>query len=308
MKTRHTSSPFTLIELLVVIAIIAVLASMLLPALRSARERAMRIVCLSQQKQLYLAAVLYAGDYDDGLPSSGYTGGGDGRGMAGIKFVSTRTWVSDYVGVPLYDRRSVYSGGVVVPPTYDNATFAAANARGILHCPSSRSVSESISYKYNTRQFDYMLPGFGGYYFANPEPIVYTRLDRAGAEAPNGYPKAFIMDNTWMRADSGTNYFPLWKHSNCHNPGNPKAMNVIAGDGSGAWVEDLGTTDSGDAYKGTPRGYYTQFGWVRFSAYDSLTFYSPSGGKNALRHYFNPSDSGELAKTRAYDKWLPTWY
>ncbi|MHB8997609.1 MAG: DUF1559 family PulG-like putative transporter [Armatimonadota bacterium] len=60
---------FTLIELLVVIAIIAILAAILFPVFAKAREKARQSTCLSNTKQIGLAVMQYAQDYDERLPS-----------------------------------------------------------------------------------------------------------------------------------------------------------------------------------------------------------------------------------------------
>lgn len=71
----NKSTAFTLIELLVVIAVIAILAGLLLPALKSAKMKGQGVQCMSNHRQLLLAWKLYADDYQDGLPASGRIAG-----------------------------------------------------------------------------------------------------------------------------------------------------------------------------------------------------------------------------------------
>jgi len=67
-----TKDGFTLIELLVVIAIIAILAAMLFPVFAQARAKAHQTTCLSNVRQLALAFLMYAQDYDEMMPPAYY--------------------------------------------------------------------------------------------------------------------------------------------------------------------------------------------------------------------------------------------
>ena len=69
VKCYSSRSAFTLIELLVMIAIIAILAAILFPVFAQARAKARQTACLSNMKQMGTAMMMYAQDYDEGLPA-----------------------------------------------------------------------------------------------------------------------------------------------------------------------------------------------------------------------------------------------
>lgn len=102
---------FTLIELLVVIAIIGILLSILLPGLKKAKRQAETTVCLSNLRQIGLAANLYAQTYDNYIPR-GANSGGSIWFVQFLPFVGHESNERDYRGMKIYRCRSFPRTGV----------------------------------------------------------------------------------------------------------------------------------------------------------------------------------------------------
>jgi prepilin-type N-terminal cleavage/methylation domain-containing protein len=114
MRGKVTRAGFTLVELLVVIGIIALLVSMLLPALNKAREAANRAACLSNLRQIHQGLAMYAVEYKDKVPLGGSGGGGAANGMAG----GSNYWITRTAGAlekdPDTDRVRFFALGLLL--------------------------------------------------------------------------------------------------------------------------------------------------------------------------------------------------
>ncbi|MGN6504058.1 MAG: type II secretion system protein [Tepidisphaeraceae bacterium] len=138
-RRNRLARAFTLVELLVVIGIIALLISILLPALNSARQAAKTVVCLSNLRQLSLACAMYTSQTSYTVPAMVYGNGA----TSGSKTTATPGPNGSSIYVPgAYQFQTwptiLYNAHLIQTPTASSPTDAPIT-RGVFYCPAGQS-------------------------------------------------------------------------------------------------------------------------------------------------------------------------
>ncbi len=315
LVARGSSAPprstlFTLVELLVVVAIIGILASLLLPALSQARERAVRIACLNQQRQIYLAAATYNSDADGWLPAGTHMPGGIANHYTRHEggnppWANHAVWLKEYLNLSF----TVAADG---KPDYFTSPA------GIVWCPGGGRRKDNRQWwqdgQANRRPWmtciDYWLPG------CTANPLYPANAVRMWGNRPYG-DRVFSMDmTTYQEGDATPEFYgntatPIRKYTPHLDGAMPAGVNLVTTDGAGRWVPRSECTTDG----GNSAGAWQYWGGARNLVpvgYD--IFYNPwPAGPPAFAELniygnraFNGRDTGESDGVGKYGYRRPT--
>jgi prepilin-type N-terminal cleavage/methylation domain-containing protein/prepilin-type processing-associated H-X9-DG protein len=128
------SSGFTLIELLVVIAIIAILASLLLPALAKAKTKAQGIMCMNNGKQLMLGWNLYSGDHNDKICRTG------GLDSLVANHSPTKTYPLNQWCMGTMDQAPSWTNTILI---MDSLLYKYVNSLKVYRCPADKATTKN---------------------------------------------------------------------------------------------------------------------------------------------------------------------
>jgi prepilin-type N-terminal cleavage/methylation domain-containing protein len=182
---RASVRGFTLIELLVVIAIIAILASMLLPALNHAKSKAEAINCLSNLKQLQLGWHLYSGDFNDVMLPN-----------APLGATVDQTWVypgtgEDWKFADANTNVALYRASILAP--------FMGNQLGVYRCPADKIPSQNgqrlRTYSMQSQMGNFYDTVYKTTRAYNPGYAAFRKVGELGGQLPPTLAVVFLEEN-----------------------------------------------------------------------------------------------------------------
>ena len=217
-----------MIELLVVIAIIAILASMILPALAKAKIQAQTTGCVNNLRQLGLADSMYASDNESFLALNPAKDGGppgesadhpawvagNMNGVAGPNVPSPGNGGSDNLDTAKLVGPDYWTFGSLGPYT---------RSPGVYHCPADRSIGKNQS-DYRVRS--YSMNGYVG-------PATTDAMSHISYSLSQGGPESYTKDTSFKKLSNASCFIFTEERSDCLNDGF-------------FWSTDPGTADSPD--------------------------------------------------------------
>ncbi|RMD73306.1 MAG: DUF1559 domain-containing protein [Lentisphaerae bacterium] len=194
---RPAERSFSLIELLVVIAIIAILASLLLPALQSAKNSARKIYCGNNLRQIALADITYAADNDDTMaPGQMYNYSGSGWWEA-PPFTSAASglWKTNDVDAPAYHNWLIHFKYITVKEIWRCPSHS---CRTVNFFCAGGGTEEDIPWRGQKLSYVYNCGGKNAF----PRPLS-THYNTPVRGINFGYKLSRIAPDTWLQAETG---------------------------------------------------------------------------------------------------------
>ncbi|MFW6039209.1 MAG: type II secretion system protein [bacterium] len=256
MHATFKRTGFTLVELLVVISIIALLIAILLPALKQARDLARRIQCLSQVRQINLAAHNYAVDHDGVLPARHRALPMRWHSVLSPGVSARTLWDFGYVGGNVDDPQLI-----VCPSRFDRWNLSSA------YMEAERWKDFDSTYYFNGGSATYS----GAFYEVNLE---------------RHEPERVMFSDIVVNAEPNTDY-QRFKQTNHWASDGPIGGNAVRADGSGEWLP-FDTEHWGGSVSWM---WYPKDGsWIRHEGSNdgAYWFADPGNQKGAIRGRFIP--------------------